>query len=441
MKYIDGRFGFVVEDGAEEHAGTIVSNMMVQAEEPVVGYSDDLSMNEVTIDTRDVHGAFVVYDMIPVDVVSWVYYNGDEPGGGGFDWFPIPANPVEHDEVMRKRFREETQAWKDATAVIRWVRILAPNFGYGSNVAGNHNFPRSEADKQRITDWIEADLDMVESPRDPATIIKSEYVYNDHDGWRVVMKYILDWIKVPLVKDVDDDTKGEIREYLRTYGPEDPPDLAPDDERDVAQELVNAFPLIADEVMRELASTEGWSLADDKVDGIIAAAEKADGMGRWHYAQHGALCGAGDEAFTTGDTDRVTCAACRRLIAEDEEGEYVGPLAPFTKLIDAVYANHEGVVNDVSTGEVGDALLLLDLGDGYALGVSDYTESWWDACLYLDRYELDGALAMFVTESIGRVEVAGDVEQTEVGRRIAYYLNTDQFNIDKETLRRRKGEQ
>lgn len=236
-----------------------------------------------------------------------------------------------------------------------------------------------------------------------------------------------------MIGEASDEDSELVKDWLRTYGPED--------DSGVSQALVAAFPVEADRVMHENASTEIWMLADDKVDDIISAAEKADGMGRWHYAQHGALCGAGDEAFTTGDTDRVTCAACRRLIAEDEEGEYVGPLAPFTKLIDAVYANHEGVVNDVSTGEVGDALLLLDLGDGYALGVSDYTESWWDACLYLDRYELDGALAMFVTESIGRVEVAGDVEQTEVGRRIAYYLNTDQFNIDKETLRRRKGEQ
>lgn len=426
MKYVNGTFGFTVEDEAVRFVENITGAMYVQIDENVVEHDDNL--NERSIQTDHIHIGHEVLDMVPVDVVSWVYYNGDESGGGGFVWEPVTDEP-DHDATMRQRFDYEVAAWQTGTAVVRLVRILVPNFG------------TDEAGRTKITAWIDADIDRVESPYDPEVVLATEYIYGDQDGWRALMKYILSWRKVALTKDVDVAAKGEIEEYLRTYGPEDPPDLAPDDPMDVAQALVETFPVQADKVMHELASTPVWSLPDDKVDDIISAAEKADGLGRWHYAgSEGAACGAGDEAFTTGNEDLVTCATCKRLLAQDQ-GLYVGALAPFTKLIDAVFnGGGRDIVDDVDTGETGGMLLLISLGAGYVLGVSDYTETYWEVYLYLDREETEGELFIDVTESIGHVEAGGEDDQAELGRRIVWYLRSDQHRIDVATLAGRREE-
>lgn len=52
----------VADDITDEEIHTVVGTMSVQVEEPVVGYSDDLSMNEITIDTTNIDVGVAIED-------------------------------------------------------------------------------------------------------------------------------------------------------------------------------------------------------------------------------------------------------------------------------------------------------------------------------------------------------------------------------------------
>lgn len=58
-------------------------------------------------------------DTRTVWVVSWVYWNGDEQGGGGFWWIPDRGTALE-------QFNREKDQWQGITARIRLVSIDVP---------------------------------------------------------------------------------------------------------------------------------------------------------------------------------------------------------------------------------------------------------------------------------------------------------------------------
>lgn len=56
---------------------------------------------------------------VTVPVVSWVYWNGDEQGGGGFNWYP-PETPY---ETLLDAFRTEAAAWAGYPHRVRLVYV------------------------------------------------------------------------------------------------------------------------------------------------------------------------------------------------------------------------------------------------------------------------------------------------------------------------------
>lgn len=76
-----------------------------------------------------------------VYVVSWVYWNGDEQGGGGFDWYP-----ARHEAAAFEAFDREKAAWDGSPARIRLLRMDVP----------------ADLDGEALTNWLDEDIDALE---------------------------------------------------------------------------------------------------------------------------------------------------------------------------------------------------------------------------------------------------------------------------------------
>lgn len=79
-----------------------------------------------------------------VGVVSWVYWNGDMQGGGGFHWFPRLGD-------AGKFFDEESKAWGDTKARVRLLWLVIPNS------------LNTEDGDEEVTDYLEEYLDEIET--------------------------------------------------------------------------------------------------------------------------------------------------------------------------------------------------------------------------------------------------------------------------------------
>lgn len=90
-------------------------------------------------------------NLTTVWVVSWVYWNGDEQGGGGFNWFWS-------EDLAKKAFKVEAMVWKGGVARIRLVEVQVPDVP--DQEAGD------EAAQQRVTDLIDENLDRIENHHD-----------------------------------------------------------------------------------------------------------------------------------------------------------------------------------------------------------------------------------------------------------------------------------
>lgn len=492
MKYVDGKFGFTVQDGAEAYVPAITGAMFAQIDDNVVEHDGDF--NERSIEVDNITLTHEIRPMKQVAVMSWVSWAGDVQDDGGFEWVPI-----DEDVVLHEQFEMERERWKenapDATAKVRFLFVDVPDFGTDDEA------------RHKISAYLDSD-GRCESVLPAEDVL---FIYASEEGRRVLLQHVID-LKVRMSIEPHQDEVTEIKRWLRDYGPEETFGLS--------ETLVDVFPNAAhevlDEVMRGDTEKEVWSfgdrevhraqmrrymahlqaevsgllhywtvnhlpgeflsgpeypftesleevesrvghaaealshplivrdpilriwdgMTDAEIDQAVAEAEKVDGLGRWHYAGQppGAACGAGEDVLTTGDDSKVTCTACKRLLQEDEDAPYVGELGPFTKLVDAI--DHGEPVTDFEGGE-GGILLLVRLGEHYTLGVSDYTSEHWDVFLYIDREDTEGEISLDVTESMGKVD-ASEEQQPEIGRRIRHYLTTEQFSIDKETLRVKK---
>lgn len=90
--------------------------------------------------TTVVRGAELVHmGVTTYYVVSWVYWEGDEQGGGGFNWYYTEEN-------ARQGFQAEKRAWEGACARVRLVKVQVPTF----------------LDPEAVTAWIDGDIDLIE---------------------------------------------------------------------------------------------------------------------------------------------------------------------------------------------------------------------------------------------------------------------------------------
>lgn len=78
-------------------------------------------------------------------VVSWVYWNGEDVGGGGFNWFWTETD-------ARAAFETERRGWDAAR--VRLVALTVP--------AHLRRDRATQADRDAVTDWIDAQIEMVE---------------------------------------------------------------------------------------------------------------------------------------------------------------------------------------------------------------------------------------------------------------------------------------
>lgn len=82
-----------------------------------------------------------------VHVVSWVYWNGDNQGGGGFDWYED-----EHRTAADAQFEKEKADWYSGrdgfpNTRIRLVTVNVPAHLYG----------------QALTDFLDANIDPIKA--------------------------------------------------------------------------------------------------------------------------------------------------------------------------------------------------------------------------------------------------------------------------------------
>lgn len=160
--------------------------------------------------TRDGH-KYAASWMV-VWVVSWVYWNGDEQGGGGFNWWPY-----DKEQEARDYFAKEN-GW--TTAVVRLLSLTVPNYG------------TTEPGRNEVTRWIDADIDQIEGTLVPE---QAHWFYDGIDDWAVILRQTLHLKQ--LGHDCCADESAEIKAWLRTY---------PDHELTLA--LAAQFPNERDEV-------------------------------------------------------------------------------------------------------------------------------------------------------------------------------------------------
>jgi hypothetical protein len=98
-----------------------------------------------------------VTEVETIYVVSWVYWNGDEQGGGGFQWLPSRDDALE-------LFEAEKSAWAgNDPARVRLLRVELP--AEALECFGNHQVHTPEGLKpypcpsdSPETCWLEAHL-------------------------------------------------------------------------------------------------------------------------------------------------------------------------------------------------------------------------------------------------------------------------------------------
>jgi hypothetical protein len=80
-----------------------------------------------------------------VHVVSWVYWNGPEQGGGGFDW--MPAQNVSDRLMAIDGFYEEWKRWLGGVARVRLLLDVDVPAGLS---------------REQITDHLDSRIDLLE---------------------------------------------------------------------------------------------------------------------------------------------------------------------------------------------------------------------------------------------------------------------------------------
>lgn len=85
-------------------------------------------------------------------VVSWVYWNGDEQGGGGFWWYPDHRDAV-------LAFEEEKRNWASAAVRVRLVSMILPNEAHSCSRATHTHGDVEDV----ITCWIDSNIDLIEA--------------------------------------------------------------------------------------------------------------------------------------------------------------------------------------------------------------------------------------------------------------------------------------
>jgi hypothetical protein len=158
-KYIEVTHGFVVDDDVtSEQISNLVGTMTVQVEEPVVGYSDDMGMNELTIETSEIHSAWRPYPLMEVWIVSHVagLDGRGESSTGGFNWWP--AATTSRLDALRY-FQDEVNAWTGEAARVRLLKRHVPLLSYVANEKLDN---LSEDARTRITAWLDSRLEDVE---------------------------------------------------------------------------------------------------------------------------------------------------------------------------------------------------------------------------------------------------------------------------------------
>jgi len=95
----------------------------------------------------------VLCPMTTIWVVSWVYWNGDEQGGGGFNWFW-------DQEAADAAFDEEVKAWEGAAARIRMLPVHLPRDLVPD--PKDRDSAMFEGDCARVTEVLDSDIDFIE---------------------------------------------------------------------------------------------------------------------------------------------------------------------------------------------------------------------------------------------------------------------------------------
>lgn len=124
-------------------------------------------------------------------VCSWVYWNGDEQGGGGFEWVPEDKR----DELFTY-YQGEAARWATTTARIRFLSMQVPVMG-----------------RDEITEWIDGDIDLIEAslPAEHAT-----WTYSDDDGRLVLLAHVTR-LKQEHGWDVTAEESAEIKAFMREH--------------------------------------------------------------------------------------------------------------------------------------------------------------------------------------------------------------------------------
>lgn len=76
-----------------------------------------------------------------VYVVSWVYFNGDEQGGGGFNWYE-----AENRNVAEQDYEAEAPRWAPDRVRVRLLEVEV-----NANLTG-----------QALTNFLDGDIDQLE---------------------------------------------------------------------------------------------------------------------------------------------------------------------------------------------------------------------------------------------------------------------------------------
>lgn len=152
---------------------------------------------------------------IPVWIVSWVYWNGDEQGGGGFNWWPEAGTDR---DLVQEAFTKEHEGWVGGVARVRLLKALVPPYQV------------TEEGRQTVTDWLDAQIDNLESHW-PAE--QERWAYgadpDNSEGAEPILEQVLR--EKGLGIDCNADVSAEIKFYLQRHS-----------STDLGQRLIAAFP-------------------------------------------------------------------------------------------------------------------------------------------------------------------------------------------------------
>lgn len=245
-KYIEVTHWFRVDDEAtEEQISTIVGTMTVQVEEPVVGYDDEMAMNELTIDTYDIEAVHQVRKSLEVWIISSVTGiegNGDT-SSGGFIWYPVATTD---ERTALQAFQHEVEALKGSASRVRLLKRHVP---FLSRFTHDPLDNLQEETRSRITAWIDDRIEEVEHTW-PAE--KVALVFDDAPSEDAVFKDLLYLTRKP-----DDIEHAHPFHYHRPHADEikavkerlsdSPPGIGDD----LSDALAERFPEVVQELLDE----------------------------------------------------------------------------------------------------------------------------------------------------------------------------------------------